>query len=255
MKNLYVLFAVVLLASCQKEFIAPEKKSEQNEMISSDTSDLSQNELKAASTSWIMNASSLGAIPNQMFDLDFKYKVSYRHLKQPDGTSCSWTSYVIATGCVANATGKVYPVTPTKVYDVKKSCETVCKLIGCTPNNIQTLNKYAIMYDLTRVSVSQESCSDVVTATKKLLNHLYNYKSPCLVTSTYFGSQIYGHYLVVHAVNWRSGNGTVYYTDCASYSGIGYSENLKQEEISSFMNRMVTVSRSYNFLFIRPSGF
>jgi hypothetical protein len=153
---------------------------------------------------------------------------------------------------VSNATGKIYPISSSKVYDVKNSCQY---LSSSSPNGISTLSKYATNYDNIRISVSQESCSDVVTAIKKLLNHLYNYKSPCLVTSTYFGTQIYGHYLVVHAVNWRSGTGTVYYTDCASYNGIGYSENLKQEEISLFMNRMVTVSRSYNFLFIRPSGF
>jgi hypothetical protein len=247
MKNLYVLYLIILLASCQKEFIAPEKKSE-----NSDTVQVSQNELKALSTSWIMNASSLSSIPSQMFDLDFKYKVSYRHLKQPDGTSCSWTSYVIATGCVANATGKIYPVSSTKVYEVKNACKY---LSSSSPNGIVTLSKYATNYDNVRISVSQESCSDVVTAIKKLLNHLYNYKSPCLVTSTYFGSQIYGHYLIVHAVDWRGGTGTVYYTDCAYYNGVLYNDNLKQEEISSFMNRMVTVSRSYNFLFIRPSGF
>jgi len=174
---------------------------------------------------------------------------------------CSWTSYVIASACIikGNWSWYSYPVNNTKVDQVMNACvqnQGGSYLGGAA---ITTLKWYCNDQDYAKLSCYQKSTSNSssgrFTAIKYMLDHLYAQHSPFLVIGT---SGTKGHYLVVHAINWKRGGtgSTVYYTDCL-YMGnsSSYNDNIKTMDFTSFLNKMVGAPTNYNMLFLWPNAY
>ncbi len=267
----FVYLAIVLLmvlGACQKEneTINPQVPSTSVDTGTLDPGDSGEPfiSLKVANNTWIMNATSANDIPSQMFSVDYIYKLSYQH-KAMNYTSsgfgkCSWTSYVIAAACIikGNCNWCSYPVNNTKVDQVMNSCVNYA---GSYENGaaITTIKWYCQNQDYVKLSCRQKSTSNTSSgrfeAIKWMLDHLLAKQSPFLVISTSGGK---GHYLIVHAINWKKGGtgSTVYYTDCLNIgSNTSYSANVKTMDLSSFLNKMVSAPSMYNMLFLWPNAY
>jgi membrane-bound inhibitor of C-type lysozyme len=176
------------------------------------------------------------------------YKWAYRHVRQPTSTSCSWTSYVICAGNVANAFYRGYPVNRNQVYRVMTGCDT-SKLIT-------TLSWYANRYDRnyvhTDVSALRKSTSTYLDVIKKMLTMLYQNKTP-FVTIAKSGS--YGHYVTVYSIYWNKGltGSLIYFTDSLDPDHGSFNANVKSMDLGTFLYKMRTNSNNfYNFLRVLP---
>lgn len=259
-KCLFFAVIIIVLVSCQKEEISP-VMDEVSSVDYSNDSLVEPINLKITSSS-ILNATSANQIPSQMFTTYTRYKNSYQHMKQrPMSVSgygeCSWTSYVIAAACIikGNCSPCSYPVSNAKVADVKATC--VQHANGSIPNGalITNLKWYCNTYDSQRLICTTEAktTSERFIAIKLMLSHLNTYHTPFLVISTSGG---YGHYLIVHAINWKVGGtgSTIYYTDCTNIaSNTTYISNIKTMNFTTFLNNMVDVPNKYNMLFFQPN--
>jgi len=252
-----VIILLFAMASCQKDQdITPSFPN--TETTTDDAEDL---HLKISSSS-ILNASNASQIPSQMFTTYSYYKSSYQHLKQeydPGYGKCSWTSYVIAAACIikGNCSPCSYPVSYAKVNAVRAAC-----IGNSTPAygaQITRLRWYCQNYDYLRLACTLESKypSQRFTAVKLMLSHLNSYHSPFLVISTMYTSQgAIGHYLIVHAIDWKVGGtgSSIYYTDCNTIaSNSSYTSNLKSMSFTTFLDLMVAAPSNYNMLFLRPA--
>jgi len=282
MRHVFVTIAMafvmgVALISCQKEeTILPNNESEMTSTTTSNqeypldlyeplTDSLSEeiNTSKAGNNTWIMNTTSATQIPSQMFSIDPKYKISYQHKKMGyiNGFGkCSWTSYTIAASCIirGNWSWYAYPVNDSKVNQVLSSCVQHGGSYAWGAY-IGTLQWYCNANDYSKLSCYQKSTSNSSSgrfeAIKYMLDHLYVKHSPFLVIST---SGTTGHYLIVHAINWKKGGtgSTVYYTDCLNIaSNTSYNSNIKTMDFTTFLNKMVGAPTNYNMLFLWPKGY
>lgn len=263
MKNFMFLAITLLitLGSCQKEKeeISP-VMDEASSIVTNDSTSVSRGDPKAGNNTWIMNTTSMNQIPSQLFSVDYKYKTSYQHklMNYINGFGkCSWTSYVIAAACIikGNCNWCSYPVNDTKVNQVMNKCVQYAGSYadGAAITNIKW---YCQNQDYLKLSCYQKSTynnsSGRFEAIKFMLDHLLAKHSPFLVIST---SGTKGHYLIVHAINWKCGGtgSTVYYTDClsiASGNNTSYSSNIKTMDLSSFLNKMVNAPNMYNMFFL-----
>lgn len=253
---------LITLGSCQKEKeeISP-VMDEASSIVTNDSTPVSTGDPKTASST-ILNATSASQIPSQLFTTYSMYKNSYQHMKQRPLSvtgygECSWTSYVIAAACIikANCSPCSYPVSNAKVAAVKTACVQYAG--GSVPNGalITNLKWYCNTYDYQRLIATSESKtqSERFLTIKLMLVHLNNYHSPFLVIGTSGGL---GHYLIVHAIDWKVGGtgSTVYYTDCSTIGlNSTYSSNLKSMNFTTFLDLMVTSTVKYNMLFLRPN--
>lgn len=117
----------------------------------------------------ISNAVSVWSIPNYAFRCYDNYKWGYRHVRQPDGYSCSWTSYVICTGNIAAVCGRTYPVTVNQVYVVKNGCGG-SKLITKLRDYANTVDRNIVK---ARTISLQKSTTDCLAVFKQMMLLLY----------------------------------------------------------------------------------
>ena len=210
--------------------------------------------------SWVMNASTANDIPTQMFGVDYKYKMSYQHLKQRSGTiygECSWTSYVIAMSCIikGNCNYCSYPVSYAKVDEVKNRCSNQ---FGGLANGslITSVCWHANTYDYSKITGTTvvKSPSYRFDAIKYMLDHIANYHAPFLVISSMNGI---GHYRIVFSIDWKRGGtgSTVYYMDCYYADQGSFYANLKSMDLTIFLNSMLGACSNYNILLLKPTGY
>jgi len=261
MKKLFLLLLLIgLLSSCKKdqEIIAPSETTENSSTLL-DEKTSPGGETKGLSST-ILNASNANQIPSQMFAVNPIYKAAYIHMGQPDGSSCSWTSYMLAVGSIARGNGSSYECSSDKVYRIKSKC------LEINSNNsklITTLRSFGNMYDKTYITAiyeyGEKNSVGRFTAIKKMLAYIYAYHTPFLVIGTHYytnGSKG-AHYLVVHSIDWKVGGtgSTIYYTDCAFgcvNNNCSLQSNLRSMSLTTFLDRMIESSNLYNMLFFIP---
>ncbi len=262
MKKLIVFALLIIsLGSCKKEKYPLDENSgdEPQNGISINDENSSTGQMKIASST-ILNATNASQIPSQMFAVNQVYKTAYSHMGQPDGSSCSWTSYMLAIGSIARGNGNAYECSPAKVYRIKEKC---LEISPNDPKLITTLRSFGNTYDSQYISAIYENGANNPTgrfiAIKKMLTHINTYHAPFLVIGThYYANGTKGaHYLVVHSIDWKVGGtgSTVYYTDCAfnCINGCSINPNLKSMNFTTFLDRMVERCQVYNMLFLRPN--
>ena len=178
------------------------------------------------------------------------YKNAYKHIKQPDGTSCSWTAYTLAAAAIARGNSESYPSglsNPTPTDYVNKLWHVRTILNGS--KRIDSLAVYANTTDhptYNSISATPWGHSDFDTATFKLLGErkLYGNDKPCLFVST--TSTGLGHYVIIWDIEWggTAANSTVYVTDPNSGS---------KTTFSSYSDRVYSVNMQ-NLLQSKPAG-
>jgi hypothetical protein len=196
----------------------------------------------------INDAVSVLSIPTYAFRCYDNYKWGYRHVKQPDGSSCSWTSYVICTGNIAAVCGQTYPVTINQVYTVKN---------GCGGSSLITkLRDYANVTDKNVVKARtmslQKSTNDCLGVFKQMMLLLYVNRAP-FVTIAMSGN--YTHYVTVYSIYWQKGvvGSKIYFTDSLDPDRGSFDQNVKYMDLWDFYCAMKNNSNSYyNFLELLP---
>lgn len=196
----------------------------------------------------INNAVSVLSIPTYSFRCYDNYKWAYRHLKQPNSTSCSWTSYVICTGNIAAVCGRDYPVTKDQVYEVKDGCNG--------SKTVTALRDYANDVDRRFVRAKaiglRKRTSDCLDVFKQMMLLLYVNKTP-FVTIAKSGK--YTHYVTVYAIHWKKGlvGSKIYFTDSLDKDRGSFNKNVRYMDLWDFFCAMRDNSNSYyNFLELRP---
>lgn len=196
----------------------------------------------------ITNAVSALSIPTYAFRCYDNYKWAYRHVRQPDGSSCSWTSYVICTGNMAAVAGRIYPVDVDQVYEVKDGCGGSKSVIA--------LRDYANSVDRNYVRARtiglRKSTSDYLDVFKQMFLLMYVNKSP-FVTIAMSGR--YTHYVTVYSIYWKKGvvGSKIYFTDSLDPDRGSFDANIKYMDLWDFYCAMRNNSNSYyNFLELLP---
>lgn len=250
MKNLFVTLLIastlgVVTLSCEKEKDFFPGQSEMTSITPppDQGGDTTIDQTKA---SWILNATSANQIPSTYFTSHSKYKgIYYKHIHQPDGTSCSWTSYILCASSIVNGDWQAtfYPVTSSKIYAFKNQCNG--------NSNIDTLKKYALKMDdiffssIYRLKESKNSTGRF-NAIKQMLNHLYTYQKPFIAIITLNGI---GHYVVVWDINWKVGGtgSIVYYTDPHDNPTGSWSTQKKSMNFTEFLDKMGPLNSYTNY--------
>lgn len=196
----------------------------------------------------IKNAVSCFSIPSYNFRCYDNYKWAYRHVRQPDKYSCSWSSYVICTGNIAAVCDKKYPVSEDQVYDVKDGCRE--------SQNITDIRDYANDVDRRIVkakSISlKKSKTDYLDVFKEMMLLLYINRTPFITISM---SGKYTHYVTVYSVYWKKGivGSKIYFTDTLDPDRGSFDKNVKYMDLWDFFCAMEKNSnKCYNFLELRP---
>jgi len=200
--------------------------------------------LKAGYCSGVFAAKTYAEIPIKSYRLATIYRGSYQHLKQPDKTSCSWTSYVIVAGTMIN-TNSCYPVTADKVYKVKAACSN--------SSMITALQTYANNYDKTYFSLARPSLgTSAFNAVKYMIGYIDTYHTPFLAISSMSGI---GHYRIVHTIEWYGSitNSYVYFTDPAVVAYTNFDTNIRSMRLDQFLSSMLVACNNYNVLFFVPN--
>ena len=113
--------------SCQKEDQTPTELTQQEASVQTPEENVPSDNVHSLDKSYtisgtILSATNASQIPSTFLKIDPKYKSAYIHMGQPDGTSCSWTSYMLAVGAIARGNGKAYECSAAKVYRIKAAC-------------------------------------------------------------------------------------------------------------------------------------
>lgn len=236
----------------------------------------------------VFNAENADDIPTYYFYSDPQYKDAYRHLKQADNVSCSWTTYVCGMGAVTNGVANLkglsisYPITQSQVSAVKSYCEQRGKVIGQSANHVLTLYECS-WYDWnmngelcngalnvkeridnnTFVSYAKTDPGSRFRAIKYMLKHLANNHAPMLVVSSMQNSkkEWIGHYYLVWEIDWKQGGSgsRVLYSDVnkgtSNQTLDQYFEARKEEkwlDLTTFLNLMVNTANNYNIMAFEP---
>lgn len=203
---------------------------------------------KSAKIVDILSAKSSKDIPAKFFRVASMYKENYVHLKQPDGKSCSWTTYVNCINCIVTANNDF--CYSTSISTIRKRCSNKNKY----PNSISALVWYAQTYDDDLVDSYSKSFSSRWTTTKFMLNFINENRVPFVVISSLNGV---GHYRLVFSIDWKQSESKsiVYYTDCAYSDKGSFDSNIKTKKLSDFLDSMVETNDYYNMLFMTPYWF
>ncbi len=193
-------------------------------------------------------AVSVFSIPTYAFRCYDNYKWGYRHVKQPDGSSCSWTSYVICTGNIAKISGRNYSVTSDQVYVVKDGC-VGSKLVTSLRDYANNTDKNVVK---ARTISLQKSTTDCLGVFKQMMLLMYLNKTP-FVTIAMSGN--YTHYVTVYSIYWKVGvvGSKIYFTDSLDPDRGSFDQNVKYMDLWDFYCAMKNNSNSYyNFLELLP---
>jgi len=205
---------------------------------------LSNEKAYAISEYAIRTASQPKHIPIYQFRCYENYKWTYKHVKQPDGTSCSWTSYAICTGNVVNAFGAYYPVNINQVYKVRDGCGWG-KYIGDLCYYANSIDRKYVRARV--VSFEKKYISDFEVI-KQMMLLLYVNKTPFVAIAK---SGSYTHYVVVYGIHWGSNSlkSIIYFTDPLDYNYGSFNSNVRSMDLYEFVRLMRTNSNNnFNFL-------
>jgi hypothetical protein len=244
-----VIVLLFAMASCQKDQnIINSNPIETGESIPVESG---EPELKITSAS-ILNATSASQIPRQFFDSYLEYKAWYQHQKQPNSTSCSWTSYVNCIGTIVRGASANMTQYTTSISTVKYRCANYYPQVNTYgSNSIMALNWHTGAYDGSKINYKLQSTSDRFAAVKYMLAHINTNHTPFVVISK---MNNISHYRVVFSIDWKQSETTsmVYYTDCAYASQGNYFANQQSMTLQSFLNLMLNppVVNYYNMLFM-----
>lgn len=228
---------LLAMASCQKEqTINPSVPSTTVDTGTPDPGD-SGNGILKISSSTILNATSASQIPSAYFGSNSDYKTYYKHIHQPDNTSCSWTSYVLCAGAIVNGNWRIYsmyPVTSSKVYVVKQYCGN--------SSDIDQLKRYPINVEsiyfngIYRMKQSKNSTGRFNTI-KDMLYHLFIFRKPFIAITLLNNI---GHYVVVWDIDWKCGGtgSTIYYTDPHDNPTGSWASQKRSMSFTSFLDKM-----------------
>jgi len=245
---LLAIFLLIIVGACQKE---SEILSSKNEEISDVTHDstFSEPQLKISSSN-ILSATSPNHIPSQMFGVNSIYKTAYYHYKQPDASSCSWTSYVNCINCIVTANNNY--CYPTPITTVRYRCQQYYPNVSqYGASHILALEWHAGKYDQGYMYYSRKSPTNRWDATKYMLAHINSYHTPFVVRSSMNGI---GHYRVVFSIDWKQTESasTVYYTDCWYANAGSFNGNIRSMSLADFLNAMTVGASCYNMLLMWP---
>ncbi|MDD3263171.1 MAG: hypothetical protein PHR61_05030 [Candidatus Absconditabacteria bacterium] len=196
----------------------------------------------------VNNALSVWSIPTYAFRCYDNYKWAYRHVRQPNGTSCSWTSYVICTGNIAAVCGHDYPVNVDQVYLVKNGCGG-SKLITKLRDYANTTDRNIVK---ARTISLQKSTTESLSVFKKMMLLMYVNKTP-FVTIAMSGN--YTHYVTIYSIYWKRGiiGSKIYFTDSLDPDRGSFDKNVKYMDLWDFYCAMKNNANSYyNFLELLP---
>lgn len=237
MKKLLLMFMLsIFLFSCNEDII------ESNDFRSENGLDTIYE--KSAKVD-ILSARSPKDIPSKFFRVASMYKENYVHLKQPDGKSCSWTTYVNCINDIVTANNNF--CYSTSISTVRRRCSNKFDY----PNSISALKWYAQTYDDDLVDVYSKSTSSRWTATKYMLNFINENHVPFIVVSSTNGI---GHYRLIFSIDWKQSESKsiVYYTDCAYSDKGSFDDNVRTKKLSEFLSSMIETTNYYNMLFLMP---
>lgn len=196
----------------------------------------------------VNEALSVWSIPNYAFRCYDNYKWAYRHVRQPNGTSCSWTSYVICTGNVAAVAGCDYPVNVDHVYVVKDGCGG-SKLITKLRDYANTTDRNIVK---ARTISLKKNTTESLAVFKQMMLLMYVNKTP-FVTIAMSGN--YTHYVTIYSIYWKRGliGSKIYFTDSLDPDRGSFDKNVKYMNFWDFYCAMKNNSNSYyNFLELLP---
>lgn len=242
-----MLALLIGLSSCQKDDTSP-IRDETSSTAPNDS--LGTQQLKSTYVS-ILNARNPNQIPSQMFAVNPIYKTAYYHYKQPDGSSCSWTSYVNCINTIVTA--KRNYCYPTPINIVRQRCTyTYPGASRYGASHILALEWYAAKYDQNHINYLRRSSTNRWESTKYMLDQINKYHTPFVVRSSM--SSI-GHYRVVFSISWQQSESKsiVYYTDCWYANAGSFNANLRSMNLYDFLNAMKVNADCYNMLFMWPS--
>ncbi len=161
------------MASCQKDQNI--NSSQPIETVEPSPVESGEPELKITS-SQILNATNASQIPSQFFDSYLEYKAWYQHQKQPNSTSCSWTSYVNCIGTIVRGASANMTQYTTSISTVKYRCTNYYPQVNAYgSNSIMALNWHAGAYDGSKINYQLQSTSNRFTAIKYMLAHSYTF--------------------------------------------------------------------------------
>lgn len=192
----------------------------------------------------LSNAYSIWSIPNYAFRCYDNFKWSYRHVKQPNGTSCSWSSYVICTGNVAAVSGKDYQVDQDQVYIVRDGCNW-SKMITALRDYANSDDSYFVD---ARTIALKKSTTDYLSVFKQMMLLLYVNRTPFV---TIVKSGKYTHYVTVYSIYWKRGliGSKIYFTDSLDPDMGSFDQNVKSMNLLDFYCLMRdNANVYYNFL-------
>ena len=257
MKNVLILLLLcIFMGACQKDEEISPLRDEASSYVNNEaivdaiTLDPSIMQPKISSSS-ILNATSMTNIPKQMFAVSSIYKPAYYHNKQPNGTSCSWTSYVNCINCIVTANNNY--CYPTSISTVRNRCTNNYPAVNTNgASHILALEWHVNTYDNGYVAYDRQSPTNRWTATKKMLAHINTHHSPFLVRSSIGGI---GHYRVVFSIDWQQSEAasTVYYTDCLYPDNGSFSANIRSMSLNNFLTYMTVGASCHNMLFMWPN--
>lgn len=204
--------------------------------------------LAKSNTKSILNARSSTDIPSKFYGVNQKYKRSYKHIRQ-GRDECSWTSYVMTTGAIANGNGRYYPVSASQVAKVKS---------GSGSSYISDIERYSRNYDSYLVTADVEAHSKNSSGrfemVKDMLYHIDTKRTPFVALGSTTGGRRIGHYYIVWSIDWKRGGtgSTVYYTDPLDYPQSNMDRQVKAMNFTTFLNLMRDNpdARYYNCLFL-----
>lgn len=163
----------------------------------------------------------LSEIPVGAYSIASRYKQSYYHINQYDNSAtasyangwpngidnpqnCSWTTYVIATGCVARATGKI-AYSDYRLDKARRLKEFMKNSRGSYSKGSvmeYIYRDYGLVYDNnSRVGLSFRPTGkyNKTGITTELLTHLKDFQTPIMIIAT---SNRVGHYYTVVGMYW-----------------------------------------------------
>ena len=247
-KIMLVAIFLIALGSCKKEGISPI----QDEAPSSVNDSLVNTGRSKGSSSSILAATSASQIPSQVFDSYLEYKAWYQHQKQPNSTSCSWTSYVNCVGTIVRGASANTTQYTTPISTIQYRCANYYPQANTYgSNSIMALNWHAGAYDGNKINYQLQSTGNRFTATKYMLAHLNTHHTPFVAISKIGNTS---HFRVVFSINWKKleTTSTVYYTDCVYANQGNYFANQRSMTLQEFLDLMLNppVVKYYNMLFM-----
>lgn len=271
MKKFSFIFGIIAMvcfaigfSSCKKEVDLQNSENtteySQSEQLYLDFSD----SITCHQRSWIY--SSLSQVPSGAYSIDSIYKAAYSHINQYDNTptenfddgwptisndnpgNCSWSNYIMAVGCVGQATGTLQQAN--EVYDLDKARRLknfMKNAVGSYTSGSRIdyiYQYYGLVYDNPdRVRVEFDSYGknsnyhNIIALA--LINHLATYHTPVIFLGSTSGG--YAHFYTIVSIVWTGNINTsdIWFCDSMQNStGDDFNTSKHYMGLKTFLNNM-----------------